>query len=127
MNNTIIGYTLGLQRILLILCGLSFVSIVGVVVYLDPTQNSLYIWVLLSLVFVFLTSVLSLSTFLWFFTIKKVILTIREVNRMVYQSTVTSGLLILIHVLRQIHQLSIWTFLIVLLGYGCYQIWAYNE
>ncbi len=127
MKNTVIHYTLGLQRILLIMCGLSFVSILGVVVYLDPYQSSLYVWAFLVLFFVFLSTCLSLSSFLWFFTIKKIILTIREVNRLVYQSSVSSGVLILLMVMKQVNQFSLWTVGFVLLGYACYQLWIMSE
>ena len=127
MKNTVIHYTLGLQRILLIMCGLSFVSILAVLVYLDPYQNSLYIWAFLVLLFIFLSTCFSLSSFLWFFTIKRIILTIREVNRLVYQSSVSSGVLILLMVMKQVNQFSLWTVGFVLLGYACYQLWIMSE
>ena len=109
------------------MCGLSFVSILAVLVYLDPYQNSLYIWAFLVLLFIFLSTCFSLSSFLWFFTIKKIILTIREVNRLVYQSSVSSGVLILLMVMKQVNQFSLWTVGFVLLGYACYQLWIMSE
>lgn len=127
MNNTVIDYTLGLQRILLILSGVSFVVILGIFVYLDPYQNSLYIWLFLASFFLFLTSSLTLLSFFWFFTIKKMILTIREVNRLVYQSGVSSGVLILLMVTKQVGQFNIWTALLVIFGYTCYQLWIMSE
>ena len=118
-----ITYTLNLQRALFLIFGLSFISLSLVLVFLDPYINSLYIWVFLAVLFVLLTSGISLLAFWWFFNIKKEILTIIQVNSLVYQSAITSVVTLLLIVMQQTRVLTIWTGLLVMTVYSLYLVW----
>lgn len=122
-----VEYTLNLQRVLVILASLGFVSLSLILVFLDPNQNSLYIWIFLTILLIFSTSVISLIAFWWFFSVKKEILSVVQVNNLIYQSLITGGVLILLLVMNQTKLLNIWTALLVLVTYIFYQLWINSE
>jgi hypothetical protein len=122
-----VEYTINLQRFLLLICGLSFAGLASVLVFLDPYENKLYIWAFLGVIFIFMTSVISLLAFWWFFTVQKQILPIVVVNGLVYQSMVASGILVLLLVMQQTSLLTIWTGILVLVVFMLYEIWINTE
>jgi hypothetical protein len=116
-------YTLNLQRFLFLVCGISFISLSAVLVFLDPYQNGWFIWVFLAAFGIFLSSVISLLVFWWFFTVKKEILTIIQVNSLVYQSMISSGVVVLLLVMQQTNFLTLWTGILVFSVYFLYLVW----
>jgi hypothetical protein len=122
-----VQYTINLQRFLLLACGVSFAGLSAILVFLDPYENKFYIIGFLIALFIFLTSVISLLAFWWFFTIQKQILPIVTVNGLVYQSLMSAGITILLLVMQQTGLLTIWTGLLVLIVYILYEIWINTE
>jgi hypothetical protein len=122
-----VEYTINLQRFLLLSCGFSFVGLSSLLVFVDPFENKVYIWAFLAVVAVFLTSIVSLLAFWWFFTIRKQILPIYQVNQLVYQSMMTSAVVILLLVMQQTAILNLWTGVLVLVIYILYELWINAE
>ena len=81
----VVEYTLAIQKLFTVLTGLSFVAISAQLVFLDPNSNALYIWSFLLSIVIFLCSVISLLAFWWFFSVRKEILSIQQVNHLIYQ------------------------------------------
>ncbi len=122
-----VEYTLAIQKLFAVLAGLSFVAISAILVFLDPTINNLYVWGLLLSALIFLTSFLSLFAFWWFFSVKKEILSIVQVNHLIYQSLVSSCIPILLIVMNQTGQLNFWSVVLVFVAYIIYFLWANSE
>ena len=122
-----VEYTLAWQRLLVILAGVSFLIGAAIVALLDPTVNFGFIYLFLAVLFVFLASVLILVAFWWFFSIRKEILTIDQVNRLIGQGIISSAFIILFLVMQQTRTLNLLTGSIMLLVYILYQIWANSE
>jgi hypothetical protein len=122
-----VEYTLNLQRLFVILAGLSFAGGSAMLVFLDPKVNSLYVWGFLGLCLIFLTSLISLLAFWWFFSIRKEILTIVQVNQVVYQSLISASVLVLLLVMQQTGQLNFWSGCLVLIVYMFYELWVNAE
>ncbi|MEM1312089.1 MAG: hypothetical protein AAGF07_01345 [Patescibacteria group bacterium] len=122
-----VEYTINLQRLLLLSCGFSFVGLSTLLVFVDPYENNIYIWAFLGVLTVFLTSIISLFTFWWYFTIRKQILPIYQVNQLVYQSMVTAGITVLLLVMQQTQVLTIWRGILVLICYILYELWINSE
>lgn len=122
-----VEYTLNLQRLFVILAGLSFAGVASMLVFLNPNDNSLYVWGVLILGLVLLTSFISLMAFWWFFSVRKEILSIPEVNQIVYQSLVSGAALILLLVMQQTGQLNFWSGMLILAVYAFYEVWANGE
>jgi len=122
-----VEYTLAWQRLLVILAGVSFLIGAAIVALLDPTVNFGFIYLFLAVLFVFLASVLILAAFWWFFSIRKEILTIDQVNKLIGQGIISSAFIILFLVMQQTRTLNLLTGSIMLLVYILYQIWANSE
>jgi hypothetical protein len=122
-----VQYTLNVQRTLLIATSLGFIGISAILVFLNPYENEQYVWLLLGVLSIFLASLLSLLSFWWFFSIQKRILTIIQVNQLVYQSIITSGVLVLLLVMQQTRQLNIWSGVLVFIVYFFYELWINLE
>jgi len=122
-----VEYTLAWQRLLVILAGVSFLIGAAIVALLDPTVNFGFIYLFLAVLFVFLASVLILIAFWWFFSIRKEILTIDQVNKLIGQGIISSAFIILFLVMQQTRTLNLLTGSIMLLVYILYQIWANSE
>jgi len=122
-----VEYTLIWQRILVILAGVSFLTGTAIVAFLDPTVNFSFVYLFLAVLFVFLSSILILVAFWWFFSIRKEILTIDQVNRLIGQGVISSAFLIFFLVMQQTQTLNLWNGLIMILIYILYQIWANSE
>ena len=122
-----VEYTLAWQRLLVILAGVSFLIGTAIVALLDPTVNFGFIYLFLAVLFVFLASVLILIAFWWFFSIRKEILTIDQVNKLIGQGIISSAFIILFLVMQQTRTLNLLTGSIMLLVYILYQIWANSE
>ncbi len=123
-----IEYTLALQRFLIVTTGISFISLVLVLVWIDPTTNpTLYLPGFLVLVFVFLACIIALMSFWWVFSIQKRVLAITEVNRVVYQSIISSIIVVFFLVLSQTGELNILTSSAIIFSYLLYQAWLRSE
>jgi len=122
-----VEYTLAWQRLLVILAGVSFLIGAAIVALLDPTVNFGFVYLFLAVLFVFLASVLILAAFWWFFSIRKEILTIDQVNKLIGQGIISSAFIILFLVMQQTRTLNLLTGSIMLLVYILYQIWANSE
>jgi len=122
-----VEYTLAWQRLLVILAGVSFLIGAAIVALLDPTVNFGFVYLFLLVLFVFLASVLILVAFWWFFSIRKEILTIDQVNKLIGQGIISSAFIILFLVMQQTRTLNLLTGSIMLLVYILYQIWANSE
>lgn len=122
-----VEYTLAWQRLLVILAGVSFLIGAAIVALLDPTVNFGFVYLFLAVLFVFLASVLILVAFWWFFSIRKEILTIDQVNKLIGQGIISSAFIILFLVMQQTRTLNLLTGSIMLLVYILYQIWANSE
>jgi hypothetical protein len=122
-----VEYTLAWQRLLVILAGVSFLIGAAIVALLDPTINFGFVYLFLAVLFVFLASILILTAFWWFFSIRKEILTIDQVNKLIGQGTISSAFIILFLVMQQTRTLNLLTGSIMLLVYILYQIWANSE
>jgi hypothetical protein len=96
-----IEYTLNLQRLLLVLLGFSFLLLSGILVFFDPFSQFWSFWVVLFLVTIIMAIVQIFLLFWWYFFIRKVILSLVQVNSLVYQSltisTFTTYLFLLWH------------------------------
>jgi hypothetical protein len=122
-----VEYTLAWQRLLVILAGVSFLIGAAIVALLDPTVNFGFVYLFLAVLFVFLASILILAAFWWFFSIRKEILTIDQVNKLIGQGIISSAFIILFLVMQQTRTLNLLTGSIMLLVYILYQIWANSE
>jgi hypothetical protein len=122
-----VEYTIALQRFFLILAGTSFLGLALIMVFLDPTVNLYYIFIFLGILFLLLISLITLLAFWWFFSIKKEILTIPQVNQLVSQSTISSGMIVMVLALQQTRQLTLWSGLIIIICYALYQLWANSK
>jgi len=122
-----VEYTLAWQRLLVIPAGVSFLIGAAIVALLDPTVNFGFVYLFLAVLFVFLASILILTAFWWFFSIKKEILTIDQVNKLIGQGIISSAFIILFLVMQQTRTLNLLTGSIMLLVYILYQIWANSE
>jgi len=122
-----VEYTLAWQRLLVILAGVSFLIGTAIVALLDPTVNFGFVYLFLAVLFVFLASILILVAFWWFFSIRKEILTIDQVNKLIGQGIISSAFIILFLVMQQTRTLNLLTGSIMLLVYILYQIWANSE
>jgi len=122
-----VEYTLAWQRLLVILAGVSFLIGTAIVALLDPTVNFGFVYLFLAVLFVFLASILILIAFWWFFSIRKEILTIDQVNKLIGQGIISSAFIILFLVMQQTRTLNLLTGSIMLLVYILYQIWANSE
>lgn len=119
-----IQYTIQLQRILLLLVGVSFASIIAVLIFLDPNQSYWFVGLFHSILLVLLTSSLSLVIFWWEVTVKKHMTSIIEANQIVYQSAVSGTCIILTLVLQQTRMLNIFTITLLILLYVLFWIWS---
>jgi hypothetical protein len=80
-----IQFTLKVQRIVVIMASLSFLGLTLVFSFLDPFIEA-NMWIFLFLLICFLGSLFSLLNFWWVFSIIKKILTIDEVQKLLYHS-----------------------------------------
>jgi len=79
-----VEYTLVIQKLFSVMAGLSFIAVCAQLVFLDPFKSNLYVWGILLSALIFITSFLALFSFWWFFSIKKDILRISQVNNLIY-------------------------------------------
>jgi len=118
-----IGYTIQVQRILLLTFGLSFLSLAVLLSLFDPYNNNFYIGVLFFLLLIFASSLFTLINFWWIFSIQKKILEITEVNKVLYHAGFVSALLIGLLVLQITQFLDNFYFLGFLVSYCFYRLW----
>jgi hypothetical protein len=103
---------------------ISFVSGFSIVFTLDPFINNLYIFAFLLTLLIFLTSLVGLLGLWWFFDERRKLLTTAQINQILYQSLITSGVVVTVLVLNQTSQLSFVSVTLILGAYLLYQLWA---
>jgi hypothetical protein len=119
-----IQYVKTLRIWLFISMVLSTLGGVAMVLSLDPTINNLYIFGFLALLLIFLTSFVGVLGLWWFFDERRRLLTISQINQIIYQSLITSCVAVCVLVMNQTNQLNIVSGSIVLGCYFLYQLWA---
>jgi hypothetical protein len=122
-----VEYTLVIQKLFSVMAGLSFIAVCAQLVFLDPSKSNLYVWGILLSALIFITSFLALFSFWWFFSIKKDILRISQVNNLIYNSLISACIPILLIVMNQTKQLNFWSGILVLVAYVIYFLWANSE
>lgn|GEM_PF-863253 len=122
-----VEYTLVIQKLFSVMAGLSFIAVCAQLVFLDPFKSNLYVWGILLSALIFITSFLALFSFWWFFSIKKDILRISQVNNLIYNSLISGCIPILLIVMNQTKQLNFWSGILVLVAYIIYFLWANSE
>ncbi|NJL97226.1 hypothetical protein HC864_05495 [Candidatus Gracilibacteria bacterium] len=106
---------------------ISLVAFFGIIFLLNPYDSNLYIWAfLISFVFV-LFSALLLVALSFFQNQQSRILTISQINQLVYQSIISSVTFALILVLVQTNTFNIISMGVVLFCYVLYQLWANSQ
>lgn len=85
-----IEYTLNVQRFLLILLGFSFLALCGILVLWEPFVQAWAFWLVLFFGTVIASIIQIFLLFWWYFFIRKVILTVIQVNSLIYQSLTLS-------------------------------------
>lgn len=121
-----VTYTLNLQRICIAFASSGFCVICFILATVNPYNSTVpdfFIWLFLTLLILVLSSTFTLLVSWWVFSIQKQVLDIPEVNQIVYQSIVTSGMLVLVLVMFQTNQLSIWSTAFVTITYILYEVW----
>ena len=122
MDRDPIEYTLKSQRIALIIASLGFFGISLIVSFLDPFNQANF-WLFLFVLIAFLSSLISLLGFWWVFSIEKKILTILEVQKLLYHSFFASICLVSLLVFYITNNLNNITSLGVLVSYIFYRNW----
>lgn len=115
------------KRLRIWLVSILIVSLVGsfaIVTYLDPFINNLYIFAFLSILMVFFMSAVSLLGLWWFFDERRKLLSISQINQIIYQSLIVSAIAICVLVMNQTNQLNFTSATILLISYFLYQLWA---
>jgi hypothetical protein len=119
-----IQYVKRMRIWLLSILVISFITGSSIVISLDPFINNLYIFAFLLTLFVFLTCLVGLLALWWFFDERRKLLTTTQINQILYQSLITSGVVVTVLVLNQTSQLSFVSITLVLGAYLLYQLWA---
>ncbi|MBC7472100.1 MAG: hypothetical protein H7196_02455 [candidate division SR1 bacterium] len=118
------------KRLRIWLASILIVSLVGgfsIVTYLDPLINNLYIFAFLSTLMIFLMSFISLLGLWWFFDERRKLLSISQINQIIYQSLITSAVTICALVMNQTNQLNFTSITILFISYFLYQLWANSK
>jgi hypothetical protein len=103
---------------------LSMVGGFFIITLLDPSLNNLYIFAFLSTLMVFLTCLVSILGLWWFFDERRRLLNISQINQIVYQSLITSSIVVCALVMNQTNQLNLISVMILIGGYLLYQLWS---
>jgi hypothetical protein len=82
-----IEYAVSLQRILAIASSIAFFSLCLVLIFTSPFVSPVYIWLVLFLLWLILSSIFSLIGYWWVFSIRKEIISILEANLVVSKSS----------------------------------------
>jgi hypothetical protein len=122
-----ISYVKNLRRFLLAGGFVSGIGFMTMLIFVDPTLNSYYIYGFLTVLMVFSTSIISLGGLWWFFDENRRLLTLNQINSIIYQSLFTSSVVILLLVMSQTNVLNIFTTLLVAGVYVLYQLWSQSQ
>ncbi len=106
---------------------ISIAMFVVIVVLLNPNANQLYIWAFMIDSVVVIFSILAIISLTFFEKKKDRTLTIANTNQIIYQSLISSSVIITIMVLGQTNNLNILSFGLVIFCYVLYQIWINSE
>ncbi len=118
-----IKYVLSIQKILIISLIVSVVSIGSVMILLDPGNSFLYIYAFIALLSISIFTSIMLFSFWWIFSIQKDFLDIRQTNRLLAQTSISTGIISTLIIMHQVEVLNLWTGFTTLLIYSLYQIW----
>lgn len=117
-----IQYTLNLQRIFLLLMALSIFGLVNLLLLVNPYSEAWAVWLLWALVWIILSGIQLFGFFWWYFFVKSQILTIVQVNTLLYQSLVGGMFGVLLLVLIQTEQLNYFNGGIMIASYTAYTL-----
>jgi hypothetical protein len=109
------------------LVSIIILSIVGgffIITFLDPFLNNLYIFAFLATLMVFLTCFVSFLGLWWFFDERRKLLSISQINQIIYQSLITSAVVVCTLVMNQTNQLNFVSVLLLIGSYLLYQLWS---
>lgn len=115
-----IEYTLNLQRILLVILGISILGICVLLVFFDPFSQFFAFCLILANFVAVLAIVQIFLLFWWYFFVKKVILTISQVNLLCYQSLTISEVLTYLLILWHTGSLNNFSFAMVIFMISIY-------
>lgn len=119
-----VDYTLSLQRVLLLTGSISFFTLVLVSFFVSPIQNPEYIFLILFLIWVFLTSIFSLLGYWWVFNIRKEIISIKQSNLTAWQGAFQSSLVVVYLTLSQANMWQQWMLLVGILAILIYWLFV---
>jgi high-affinity Fe2+/Pb2+ permease len=105
----------------------SGIGLGAMLLFVDPTISLLNIFGFLTVMMVFATSIISLGGLWWFFDENRRLLTLNQINSIIYQSLFTSSIVILLLVMSQTNILNLFTTLLVAGVYVLYQLWAQSQ
>jgi high-affinity Fe2+/Pb2+ permease len=105
----------------------SGIGLGAMLLFVDPTINLLNVFGFLIVMMVFITSIISLGGLWWFFDENRRLLTLNQINSIIYQSLFTSSIVILLLVMSQTNVLNLFTTLLVAGVYVLYQLWAQSQ
>jgi len=122
MDRDPIDYTLKVQRIIFILASLSFFGLTFIVSFLDPFLDANF-WLFIFVCITFLSCLFSLLFFWWVFSIEKKILTILEIQKLLYHGFFLSLVTVTLLVFYITNTLNSTSFLGILVSYILYRNW----
>jgi len=117
-----IQYTLNLQRIFLLIMAASVFGIVNLILWVDPYREVWAVWLLWLMVGIILSGIQLFGFFWWYFFVRSQILTIVQVNTLLYQSLVGGVFAVLLLVLIQTQQLNYFNGGIMAASYAAYTL-----
>ena len=120
---TPINYVLLLQKWSLISFGVSLGALLILLNTVSPYSNPSAIWIFLCTAWVIGSSSFLLGVSFWVFKIQKKLLTVAEINSLVYNSLVSSSILVYILVLIQTDKFNLIWAIGITFFYSIYQIW----
>ena len=118
-----IDYTQLVRTWCLASTSVSLVAFAYTLFYLDPYTNNSYVWAFLIALGVVLGSLGSWCAISYFYILEKKILSIAQVNNLLYQSLVSAATIIMVLSMQVTGILNIFTLGVVILCYSLYQIY----
>jgi uncharacterized membrane protein YvlD (DUF360 family) len=118
-----IDYTQLVRTWCLACTAVSAVAFVYSLFYLDPYVNNVYVWAFLIAFGVMIAAFGSWCAISYFYILEKKILSIGQVNNLLYQSTVSAATIIMVLTMQVTGILNIFTLGVVILCYSLYQIY----
>ena len=115
---------LNLQKLLLVIFAISAVTLIGLILAVDPFANQTYFIAFLASFFVLLSSFFSLFGFWITFSKKYIDLTNLSVTSIIQQSILASTFLCSLVFLQTINQLNFLSFGLLIFSYLLFEVWV---